>query len=170
MSTVSIAVMLKSPDPAAVTALSTIARVLPAECPVKLHRFERWEFSGPACNRESVSGAVGHFDDIVNPNKQAWVFLGSGPLPGDDPGLVWCSVVVTDREDSISENWTSILVRKGFPFEQVAHSVLWRLGYPTGTQDAEVSRRSLAVSVTSSREGGLLANPVSQSVSVTEPV
>jgi hypothetical protein len=170
MSTVSIAVMLKSPDPAAVTALATLGRVLPADCPLKLHRFERWEFSGPDCRHEAVSTAVGHFDDIVNPNKQAWVFLESGPLPGDEPTLVWRSVVVTDREDSLSENWTSILSGKGFPFERVVHSILWRLGFSAGTQAAEASRRSIAVAVTSSREGGLLANPVSQSVRVSEPV
>jgi hypothetical protein len=170
MSTVSIAVMLKSPDPAAVTALSTLERVLPAEVPLKLHRFEQWEFSGQACSVEAVTSAVGTYDDIVNPNKQIWVIIGREPLPGEDPGLVWCSVVVTDREDSISENWTSILARRGFPFEQVVHSVLWRLGFPSGTPAEEVSRRSIAVAVTSRRESGLLANPVFQSVSVSEPV
>jgi hypothetical protein len=170
MSTVSIAVMLKAPDPAAVTALSTLGRVLPEDCPLELHRFEQWEFSGPACSGEAVTSAVGTFDDIMNPNKQIWVILGREALPGEDPELVWCSVVVTDREDSISENWTSILARRGFPFEKVVHSVLWRLGFQSGTPAGEVSRRSLAVAVTSRRESGLLANPVSQSVSVSEPV
>lgn len=170
MSTVSMAVRLRSPDPAAVTALATLRRVLPGEAPEELQRYERWEFNGSGVLQGTVTAIIDHFDDIVNPNKQTWTLLERGPLPGEDPDMVWCGIQVTDIEDSVSENWTSILRRRGYPLERVVHSILWRAGFPAGTPASEAVRKAKAIALTTGRDRGLLANPVSQTVTVTNPV
>jgi hypothetical protein len=169
MTDVSIAVRLKAPDPAAMTALSTLKRINPDTCPERLERFEHWRFIRPLDGKRTVERIVSHFHDIVNPNKQSWNFSGgSGSIHSGDEELVWTEVLVTDKVDSISENWTDILIRNKYEVEKVMYSVLWRLGYASGTSMAEARERTLALTVTSYRDHGLLANPISQNINLLD--
>ncbi len=171
MTEVSIAVRLKAPDPAAMTALSTLKRINPATCPCSLERYDYWRFIKPGGGKVTVEKIVSHFHDIVNPNKQSWSFSDeSGSLHSWDEELVWTEVLVTDKVDSISENWTEILRRNKYEVERVMYSVLWRLGFPSGTSIADARERTLALTVTSHRDHGLLANPISQNISLLDPV
>ena len=45
MEKILVAVRLKAPDPSAMTALSTLRRVMPDECPVELDRYDLWEIT-----------------------------------------------------------------------------------------------------------------------------
>jgi len=164
MSSIAIAVRLKAPDPAAATALSTMKRISPEETPDLLQRYDYWEFTGIECTENTVREIVEHFDDIVNPNKQSWSFTPSGGLPADDGDHTSAGVLVTDREDSISENWTAILKRRGFPVEKVMHSVLWIFGFSREISCTRLKSIVAGQAVTSRRDAGLLANPVSQTV------
>ena len=164
MNSISIAVALRAPDPAASTALATMKRVSPGKAPGALQRFDCWQFAGMECTEEVVKGIVEHFDDIVNPNKQTWSFIPRNGLPSAAEEFTWTGVLVTDREDSVSENWTAILRRREFPVEKVVHSVLWMLGFQESSTQGELDRTVLELAVTSRRDGGLLANPVSQIV------
>ncbi|MCK4671195.1 MAG: hypothetical protein KAT47_01545 [Candidatus Aegiribacteria sp.] len=162
---VSIAVRLKAPDPAAMTALSTLKRINPDTCPGRLERYDYWQFINPSDGKRTVEKIVSHFHDIVNPNKQYWSFSDeSGSILSGNEELVWTEVLVTDKVDSISENWTDILRRNKYEVEKVMYSVLWRLGYPSGTSMAEARERTLALTITSYRDHGLLANPISQNI------
>ena len=166
MVTTSILVGLKAPDPAAMTALSTLKRISPDIAPEELMRFDHWCFTGPGANRELVSEMVSHYTDIVNPNKQTWCFFDGKPVvPAGEPGTIRTSVLVTDRVDSVSENWTGILGRKYPGVTGVRYSVLWHLGFRQISPD-EARRRTLALAVTSRRDSGLLANPVSQEITL----
>ncbi len=170
MTEVSIAVRLKAPDPAAITALSTLKRINPDKCPGRLERYDFWRFINPIDGKRTVEKIVSHFHDIVNPNKQSWSFSdtsGSHPSPVEE--LVWIEVLVTDKVDSISENWTDILRRNNFEAERVMYSVLWRLGFPSGTSMTDARERTLALTVTSHRDHGLLANPISQNITILDP-
>ena len=164
MNSISIAVGLRAPDPAASTALATMKRVSPGNAPAALHRFDCWQFAGMECTEETVQGIVEHFDDIVNPNKQTWSFIPRNGLPPAAGEFTWAGVLVTDREDSVSENWTAILRRRDFPVEKVVHSVLWMLGFQNPSTQGDLDSTVLELAVTSRRDGGLLANPVSQIV------
>ena len=169
MTDVSIEVRLKAPEPAAMTALSTLKRINPDTCPGRLERYEYWRFIRPLDGKRTVEKIVSHFHDIVNPNKQSWSFSdGSGTLHSGEEELVWTEVLVTDKVDSISENWTDILRRNKHEIEKVMYSVLWRLGYPSGTSMVEARERTLALTITSYRDHGLLANPVSQNINLLD--
>ncbi len=128
MGNISIIVRLKSPDPAAMTAMSTFRRIYPDNCPGSLQRYDYWCFLNPAGGMETVSGIVSRYHDIVNPNKQTWSFIDEFSDPDDRPddGMVLIDVRVTDRIDSLSENWTAILRRNNSEVEGVLCSVLWR--------------------------------------------
>lgn len=166
MGSTSILVSLKAPDPAAMTALSTLKRISPAIAPDELMRFDHWCFEGPGADRELVSLMVSHYTDIVNPNKQTWRFFeGTVTVPKSDPETIRTSVLVTDRVDSVSENWTGILGRKYQGVTGVRYSVLWHLVFRDVTPD-EARRRTMTLAVTSRRDSGLLANPVSQEITL----
>jgi hypothetical protein len=168
MEKILVAVRLKAPDPSAMTALSTLRRVMPDECPVELDRYDLWEFTVEAGGRGTVTEVVEHFTDIVNPNKQKYSFVEEGTdlFPGEDPDLTWRGVVVSDHDDSLSANWTAVMLRRGFPVTGVAWSTLWRMAWPSGTGFSDAGRMALAVSTSVSREKGLLGNPVSQGIAL----
>lgn len=163
-----LAVTLKSPDPAAVTALGALAGFMPQSAPAAILRYDLWEFEA-AGDRDAVLRTVGGYPDILNPNKQRGVFLDAGlpPVPSGD--LVWAGVRVEDVESGASEAWTKLLSRAPSGISSVRLSVLWLLGYPAGTSPAEASARAGEVSVAVDRTHGLLANPVSQRAFVIEP-
>lgn len=166
MESIQIAVRLKTPDPQAVTALNTIKAMRLLLPPLKLQRYDLWEFEVSGGGRNTVSGLVDHFADIVNPNKQVWFFPEKGsPLAGEDPELQWVGIVVRDHVDSVSRNWTELLKRRGFPVESLSYGVLWRFGYLKDTDDALTKKMALDLSVSHTRAGGLFSNPVSQEVS-----
>lgn len=163
---IAIAVSLKAPDPAAMTALSTLRRISPENSPVRMIRYEHWLFGGDGASRAAVAELVGHYTDIVNPNKQTWSFTGDLGTEVAGEGLIWLPVLVSDRVDSVSENWTSILERSHPGIGPVRYSVLWRLGYADTTPFDEARAKAMAVSLTTHRQSGLLANPVSQEISL----
>ena len=172
MGNISIIVKLKSPDPAAMTALSTYRRIYPETCPDSLQRFDYWCFMNPGQGRETVSGIVSRYHDIVNPNKQTWSFIDEFSAPVDRSGdrMVWVDVLVTDRIDSVSENWTAILRRNTSEVEGVLCSVLWRFGFASGISYDNARSRVLDLTVSSYRDHGLLANPVSQKIDLPAPL
>ncbi len=166
MNSIQIAVKLITPDPQAVTALNTIRAMRLQLPPLKLHRYDLWDFSISSGGKDTVSELVGHFTDIVNPNKETWTFIEKDlPLKGEDPELQWVGIVVRDYVDSVSDNWTELLKRRGFPVESLRCSVLWRLGYLKNTDEALTRKMALDLSVSRTRAGGLFSNPVSQEVS-----
>lgn len=166
MGIIQIAVKLRTPDPQAVTALNTIKAMRLQLPPVKLNRSDLWEFEVQGHEQDVVSGIVNRFTDMVNPNKQTWSFLKKDSLvPGEDPDLQWVGVVVRDHVDSVSENWTELLKRRGFPVVSLRYGVLWRFGYLKNTDEALALKMALDLSVSNTREGGLFSNPVSQEVS-----
>ncbi|MFO8183892.1 MAG: hypothetical protein R6U39_06925 [Candidatus Aegiribacteria sp.] len=170
MSDISILVRLKAPDPEAMTALATLRRVSPDICPVGLERYDHWRFTGPGVTRKVVEEIVSHYPDIVNPNKQSWSFTGDGlHSRGHEEELRWTGVLVTDRVDSVSENWSRIISGKGFPVVSVRYSVLWRLGFRPQLPEDEAGRRAKDLAVATHRERGLLANPVSQEIEISGP-
>lgn len=165
MTTCRIAVKLKSPDPQAVTALNTIQGMGLQLPPVKLNRYDLWEFELPSGDRSTTTEMVSHFTDIVNPNKQIWTFADpSEPLPGVSEDLKWTGVVVSDTEDARGANWAGILKRRGFPVSNVKTGVLWMFGYLKELDDSLVGKLALDLSVSESRTGGLLSNPIFQEV------
>lgn len=156
-----LAVRLKAPDPSAATALCTLSRVLPDCSPERLARYDLWEFLMKSGDLETVKEMVTHFTDIVNPNKHLSFILPMGsPPPGEEPGLSWTGVLVRNHRDSVSENWSRLLPRRGFPVAGVRYGVLWRFGYPMKTGNPE--KLAMKASLSLRRELGLLANPVSQ--------
>ena len=166
MDSIQIAVRLKTPDPQAVTALNAIRAMRLQLPPLKLQRHDLWEFEVSRGGRNAVSELIGHFTDIVNPNKQLWLFTEKdSSLAGEDPELQWVGIVVRDYVDSVSENWTDLLKRRGFPVESLRYSVLWRFGYLKDTDEALTKKMALDLSVSNTRAGGLFSNPVSQEVS-----
>jgi len=167
MSEISVLVRLKSADPAAVTALSALRQMYLKEAPEQLCRFSRWSFSGSGLERKTVERVISHFTDIVNPNKESWSFAGEGRVL--DPEQLWTAAGVTDMENSISENWTSILRSRGYGTVKVEFSVLWCLGFPPDLDPKEALRRTREMAVSRSRKRGLLANPVSQRIEVASP-
>ena len=170
MGDISIVVSLKAPDPAAMTAMSTFKRISPGICPDILERYDHWCFLNPALGRKTVSRIVSRYHDIVNPNKQIWSFINDGTLPaGPDKTTVWAAVLVTDIIDSVSENWTSILNKSSHDVEAVRWSVLWRFGFSSGTSEEDAGKRVLDLTVSSRRDQGLLANPVSQKIELLIP-
>ncbi|MCD6589558.1 MAG: hypothetical protein J7K88_13515 [Candidatus Fermentibacteraceae bacterium] len=166
MEKVQIAVRLITPDPAAVTALNTVKAMRLQMPPLKIHRYDLWEFKTAEGGKKTISEVVSHFTDIVNPNKQTWTFAGEGSvLNGEDPELLWVGIVVRDFEDSVSGNWTDLLERRGFPVNSVRWGVLWRLGYLKNTDEALARKMALDLAVSQTRTSGLFSNPVSQEVS-----
>ncbi len=166
MKKVQIAVRLVTPDPAAVTALSTVKAMRLQMPPLAIHRYELWEFETAEGREKTISEVVGHFTDIVNPNKQTWAFVEEGSvLAAENTELVWVGIVIRDYEDSVSANWTDLLKRRGFPVESVRWGVLWRLGYLKNTDEALARKMALDLAVSHTRTGGLFSNPVSQEVS-----
>ncbi|OPL17943.1 MAG: hypothetical protein AVO35_07225 [Candidatus Aegiribacteria sp. MLS_C] len=159
-----IAVSLKAPDPAAVTARSTLARISPVCCPSVILRYDHWDFTGEGATEESVTGVVRHYTDIVNPNKQKWCFESELDAGNSEGGLLWVPVLVTDMVDSVSENWSNILGRSHPGLGPVRYSVLWRLGYDGSFSEQEAESMAMEVSVATHRRKGLLANPVSQEI------
>ncbi len=172
MGNISIIVRLKSPDPAAMTALSTFRRIYPEKCPGVLERCDYWCFVNPVQGRETVSGIVSRYHDIVNPNKQTWSFIDEFSKPPDpsDNGMVWIDVLVTDRIDSVSENWTAIMRRSDCEVEGVLCSVLWRFGFASGISCDDARNRVLELTASTYRDHGLLANPVSQKIDLPAPL
>jgi len=172
MGNISIAVRLKSPDPAAMTAMSTFRRIYPESCPDSLQRYDYWRFMNPCRGRETVSGIVSRYHDIVNPNKQTWSFIDefNKPVERLNDSMVWIDVLVTDRIDSVSENWTAILRRNNCEVEEVLCSVLWRFGFASGISYENARNRVLDLTVSTYRDHGLLANPVSQKIDLPDPL
>ena len=166
MDSIQITVRLKTPDPQAVTALNTIKAMRLQLPPVKLQRHELWEFEVADGGRDTVCDLVNHFTDIVNPNKQMWMFPEkNSSLTDEDTELVWVGVVVRDFSDSVSSNWTDLLKRRGFPLNSLRYGVLWRFGYMKDTDEALAAKMAMDLSVSNTRTGGLFSNPVSQEVS-----
>ncbi len=166
MEVIQIAVRLKTPDPEATTALNAIKAMRLQLPPLKLKRHDLWEFEVSDGGRDTVSELVSHFTDIVNPNKQSWLFPAKhSMLDGENPELHWVGVVVRDHKDSASANWTELVRRRGFAVTSVKCGVLWRFGYLKDTDDALVKKMALDLSVSKTRAGGLLSNPVFQEVS-----
>jgi hypothetical protein len=165
--TVRIAVRLKAPDPAARTALLTLERLMPSECPLRLDRHDLWEFDFEPGDEGMAAAILSRFTDIVNPNKQVYTILGEGGLlDGEDPSLAWVSVEVEDHGSSASDSWSSVVARAGYRVFSVRSKVLWRLGFAGGTTPSEALRKAGAAAVAESRTAGLLANPVSQTALV----
>ncbi len=165
MSVISIAVRLKAPDPEAVTALNAINGMGLQLPPAKLARYDIWEFSLETGGEETLREIVGHFTDIVNPNKHLWSLAEPGKnLPWQDDSMNWTGVLVSDREDNRGNNWASILKRRGFPVEAVHRRTLWMFGYLREIDDSLAAKLAMDLSVSGSRTGGLLSNPVSQEV------
>ncbi len=168
MGNISIVVSLKAPDPAAMTAMSTFRRMYPETCPDSLERYDYWCFMNPRQGRETVNGIVSRYHDIVNPNKQTWTFIDDiNKLAGSDDSMLWIGVLVTDIIDSVSENWTAILRRNSCEVEGVLCSVLWRFGFAPGISFDNARNRVLDLTVSTSRDHGLLANPVSQKIDLS---
>lgn len=165
MNVLTIAVRLKAPDPEAVTALNAISGLGLQLPPAKLARYDIWEFSLEDGGEETLREIVGHFTDIVNPNKHLWSLAEPGKnLPWQDDSMNWTGVLVTDREDNRGNNWASILKRRGFPVESVHRRTLWMFGYLSEIDDSLAAKLAMDLSVSGSRTGGLLSNPVSQEV------
>ncbi len=165
MKVLRIAVRLKAPDPEAVTALNAINGMDLQLPPARLARYDIWEFSTVAGGEETLREIVGHFTDIVNPNKHLWSLAEPGKaLPGQDDSHNWTGVVVSDIEDHTGSNWTSILKRRGFPVDSVHRRTLWMFGYLKEIDDSLAAKLAMDLSVSGSRTGGLLSNPVSQEV------
>lgn len=158
-----LAVSLKSPDPAAITALGALQRFMEPDCPTRMLRYDLWEFETPAyADRQRIMEAVAGYPDIINPNKQRGSFL-DGELPAvAEDGIVWVGVRVEDVSSAASGNWTTILSRSGLAIDSVQLGVLWMLGYPPGTEPGEAARRAGSIATAVDRSRGLLANPVSQ--------
>lgn len=170
MTTFRIAVRLRAPDPAARTALLALSRVMPAECPAVLSRYDLWEFDVQSGGIEVVEGILGRYPDILNPNKQESLVLGGGPLlPGEDASTTWISVEISDRDSGSSAGWSSVIGRAGFPVTGVRCKVLWRLGYRGGASPEGLLEKARAVAVSVTRSRGLLSNPVSQTAEVFIP-
>lgn len=170
MGEISIVVRLKAPDPAAMTAMSTFKRISPEICPNILERYDHWCFLNPTRGKDTIREIVLRYHDIVNPNKQTWSFIDDGSIPaGPDNSIVWTGVLVTDKIDSVSENWTSILRRSSYDVEGVRWSVLWRFGFASGTSEEDARKKALDLTVSSHRDHGLLANPVSQKIDLLLP-
>ncbi len=169
MSSVHIIVSLKAPDPAAITALTTLERISPDICPGRLLRYDHWSFSGEGADQIAVREIVSHFTDIVNPNKQTWSFFNG--LGGMELGseMAWTGVLVTDTVDSVSENWSRIVSVRNPKLESVDYSVLWLLGFRSGLDSSEYLARTREIAETRFRDHGLLANPVSQRVRILDP-
>lgn len=160
-----IAVRLKAPDPEAVTALNTISSMGLQLPPAKLNRYDVWEFDLKNGDKEIVEEIVGHFTDIVNPNKHLWSFVIPGEMiTGQNPGYNWTGLLISDTQDSVGANWTDILRRRGFPVESVHRRILWMFGYLMELDDSLVDRMAMDLAVSSNRTGGLLSNPVFQEV------
>ena len=106
-----IAVRLKAPDPEAVTALNTISSMGIPLPPAKLDRYDVWEFETDTEDQRTVRDIVGHFTDIVNPNKHLWYFAVPGEtLPGQSGDYNWTGLLVADSDDSVgatSGTWGS---------------------------------------------------------------
>jgi hypothetical protein len=167
MAAVRVAVRLKAADPAARTALLTLERLMPADCPLVLDRYDLWEFDTEPGKGDMVGGILGRFTDIVNPNKQVYAILDDGGLlDGEDPSLTWVSVEVEDHGSSASDSWSSVVARAGYRVFSVRSKVLWRLGFAGCTTPADALRKAGAVAVAVTRTAGLLANPVSQTALV----
>jgi hypothetical protein len=166
MEKVQIAVRLITPDPAAVTALNAVKAMRLQMPPIRIHRYDLWEFEAAEGGKKTISEVVGHFTDIVNPNKQTWTFAEEGTvLTAEDPELQWVGIIVRDYEDSMSGNWTDLLKRRGFAVDYVRWGVLWRLGYLNNTDEALARKMAMDLAVSQTRTGGLFSNPVSQEVS-----
>ena len=172
MENISIVVSLKAPDPAVLTVMSTFRRIYPESCPDSLERYDYWSFINPGMGRETVSGIVSRYHDIVNPNKQTWSFIDESDNPDGrtDDGMVWIDVLVTDRIDSVSENWTAIFRRNNCDVEGVLCSVLWRFGFASGVSYDDARDRVMNLTVSTYRDHGLLANPVSQKIDLPAPI
>ncbi len=170
MKDISIVVRLKAPDPAAMTAMSTLKRINAEMCPDILERYDYWRFLNPAGGMDTVKEIVSRYHDIVNPNKQTWAcFDARGMHVSSDDRIVWIYILVTDITDSVSENWTSILRRNNFDVEGVRSSVLWRFGFSSGLSFDDARSRALDLTVSTRRDQGLLANTVSQKVDLIDP-
>lgn len=166
MTTRTIAVTLRAPDPEAVTALNAIRSMGIQIPPVRMDRADLWEFRLEAEERDTVVEIAERFTDIVNPNKHHWRFLEPGEeVTGSGDDLKWVGLVVRESEDSVGENWTGILKRRGFPVVSVHRKTLWLLGYLSELDDALIRKMAMDLAVSSSRSGGLLSNPVFQEVS-----
>lgn len=160
-----IAVGLKSPDPAAITALSTMRRVMPEISPEFLQRYDFWEFDVDSGGGDMIARMIEHYTDIVNPNKQKCYIYGSDNFPDKhDKKFKWVEFVVRDHDDSVSANWTSILSKSSFPILGVKYAVLWRIGFIMYGSEDELVKRAMMLSRTSFRGKGLLCNPVSQNL------
>jgi len=167
MSVVRAAVRLRSADPAAVTGLLALRRSMPGQCPEALARYDLWSFEGDGDLESTVSELMSRYTDMLNPNKQErFILPDKGLLPGEDSGLIWVSVEVTDDCSSSSETWTSVVARAGFPVARVTSSVLWRLGYDPSIGPGRALALAREVGVSVSRSMGLLSNPVSQSAAI----
>jgi len=156
-----LAVTLKSPDPAAITALGALRGFMEETAPVKMLRYDLWGFESDE-GREALSGIIAGYPDILNPNKQRGLFLDGAlpPLPRD--GTVWTGIRVEDVSSGASESWTTLLARGGGSISSVDLSVLWVLGYPAGTDAVDAAARAWKAAVACDRSHGLLANPISQ--------
>lgn len=169
MSSTVLAVRLKAPDPAASTAMGAIRSMGMQLPPVKLLRFDIWDFTLIDGGTGAAAEIVGHFTDIVNPNKHIAAYVSPGEkLPGESDELNWTGILVTDRPDSIGINWTGILKRRGFPVESVRCGVLWKLGYLADVDDSLAAGMTMDLAVSRSRGSGLFSNPVSQEVRLWE--
>lgn len=165
MSVFRIAVKLKAPDPEAVTSMNAIHAMGLQLPPVKLLRYQLWEFDLTSGDNGTVEEMVGHFTDIVNPNKHLWSFASpEEPLPGQTDDLNWTGVIVSQMQDSQGDNWSAILQRRGFPVGGVSTGVLWMFGYLKDLDESLVKKMAMDLSVSGSRSGGLLSNPVFQEV------
>jgi hypothetical protein len=165
-----LAVSLRSPDPAAISALGALQRFMVQDCPSRILRYDLWEFETPGeIDRNRIMETVSGYPDIINPNKQRASFL-DGDLPdlqGD--GTLWVGVRVEDVSSAASANWTAILSRSGLAVDSVRLGVLWMLGYQPGTLSDDAVRMSANIATAVDRNHGLLANPVSQRAFVIGP-
>ncbi len=165
MNEYTIAVKLKAPDPAAVTVLNALSGMGVQLPPARLERYDIWRFELESGGEDAVREIVGHFTDIVNPNKHLWTFVSPGEaVPGQGCDLHWTGLLVKDREDAVGSDWAEILKRRGFPVLSVRRGTLWSLGYLDEIDESLASRLAMDLAVSGSRTGGLLSNPIFQEV------
>jgi hypothetical protein len=77
-------------------------------------------------------------------------------------------VVIEDHDDSVSANWTAVMEKRGFPVVRIQYGTLWRMAWSGDTPRPKVEEMAMAVSVSRSREQGLLGNPVSQRITLLQ--